>query len=653
MTSFVSLMLSVLLTFSSCFIGFTKTVQSVFDCTGLPYAFAARGIADLVRVVESKKEQYPEEHAAEKKVFADDTGDDFVTAPEIIIQTETWKAVEVSLESEKTYADPFNDVDIDLVLVNGDVKYTVPGFWDGGNTWKVRFACPAAGEWYYKTVCTDSGNSALDGRTGKVVCGKYSGELEIYRHGFLSTAYGKKYITYDDGTPFFYLGDTHWSLGDETVDMVNIIAGKRASQGFTVWQSEPIGARFNFTDGISENDMAGFDDYDAKFRIIADAGLVHANAAFFYPADMHTLICNFGGYLDGGFASDGAKAYLEKAARYWVARYSAYPVLWTLGQETDNDFYNYAGVWNSENNPYKLLAEYIGRYDPYSHPLSAHMEYSGGTSAYGSGKGSDEKLEVYNEGPDASAFRNVPNHTWFAAQWSPGITDRSDCKVERDFWYNSQGKPVINYEGRYDHLWTKNFGSRMQGWASFLSGMFGYGWGAHDTWSYLNTYDEGNDSWDGVDNITSEEKTNATWEDALEYQSSYQCGYMKNFFSTFDWWNLIPRFDDKLYFWPEISVKSYAASNADNSEMVIYFFSFSDPTVGELPNSNIFGGTLTGRIGSLEPSTEYKYKWFNPITGEFSEEGSFISTAFGTYSIGEKMWNGEPVQTDMVFYMYK
>lgn len=185
------------------------------------------------------------------------------------------------------------------------------------------------------------------GRTGKVFCTEYSGDLDIYKHGFVTTEYGKKYFTYADGTPFFYLGDTHWSLGDETVDMVKTICEKRTSQGFTVFQSEPIGAAFDMTNGITEEDMAGLAINDEKFRIIADNGLVHANAQFFFPSYMEILIANNGGYSDKIIAdgmhelSDQAKIYLEKLSRYWVARYGAYPVMWTLGQEVDNDFY-----WN-------------------------------------------------------------------------------------------------------------------------------------------------------------------------------------------------------------------------------------------------------------------------------------------------------------------
>lgn len=160
--------------------------------------------------------------------------------PEQTLNAETWVANEIAFESEESYASPFNDVDVELHLWGNGRLYKIPAFWDGGNIWKVRFACPSEGDWYFRTVCTDAENTSLDSRTGKVICSEYSGEYDIYKHGFVTTNAGNKYFTYDDGTPFFYLGDTHWSLGDETVDMVKTICEKRVSQGFTVYQSEPI-----------------------------------------------------------------------------------------------------------------------------------------------------------------------------------------------------------------------------------------------------------------------------------------------------------------------------------------------------------------------------------------------------------------------------
>ena len=582
---------------------------------------------------------------------------------EVTLDTETWVMNERSYISEKSYADCFNDVTLDLILIGNGRQYTVPGFWDGGSEWKIRFVCPSAGIWYFYTVCSDKNNEALNGRTGKVVCTEYSGEYEIYKNGFVTTDYGKKYFTYDNGIPFLYLGDTHWSLGDETLNMIETICETRAAQGFTVFQSEPIGAKFDLTDGVTDADMAGFAEYDKKFGIIAQNGLVHANAEFFFPSAMDGLIANYGGYggsrkeviIDGETVefhelSDGVRAYLEKLSRYWVARYSAFPVLWTLGQEVDNDFYwrldNHSG-WSYVNNPYKAVAEYIDKYDCYDHPLTAHQEHSGATAAYGSGIGAADEHKIYNRNALPSAFRDIKSHSWYAVQWSPSKSEQFDFNVAKDYWFNSQGKPAINYEGAYCGLWTKNFGARMQGWCSYLSGMYGYGWGGHDTWSYTNIYDEENTSFDGVDTITSQEKIDATWQDSLAYESGYQCGYMMRFFKDIEWYELIPRFDNLSYFVPSPNVFYSYASNKNNSKIVIYFYSFSDGSVAQKPNSNKYAGAATGTVGNLEKRQSYKYKWFDPIKGEYTEAGTFTSSCFGTWYVGQK------AATDMVLYIEK
>ena len=587
------------------------------------------------------------------KAYSDDN---FAKNPEQTLETETWIATELTFRSNKAYADPFNDVQLDLLLYGNGKLYTVPGFWNGGNEWKVRFVCPEAGEWLYKTVCSDAADTSLDGRTGKVICSEYSGDLEIYKHGFISADSGKKYLTYADGTPFFWLGDTHWSLGGESAEMVTTICEKRVSQGFTVIQSEPLDVTFDFTNGISQEDMSGFAEFDKKFEIIAQYGLVHANAQFFFPYFMQVFIENHGGY-SGKVISDGmhdlsdeAKTALEKISRYWVARYGAYPVVWTLGQEVDNDFYGDDEThpeWNHINNPYKLVAEYLDKYDAYDHPITAHQENAGDTNAYGDGKDATDKCKVYNKDAKTSAFRDVEAHDFYAAQWHTKKTKQSDFSIEKDFWFNSNGKPVINYEGQYCYLWTKNFGSRMQGWTAYLNGMYGYGWGGQDTWCYLSPYDEESDSSDGVDIITSEEKTNATWIDALEYESSYQVGYMKEFFSNTSWHELIPRFNNKAYFAPCLNVYYTYASNKDNSDIVIYFYSFSNKSVGQTPNSKN-GGQKTGTVGGLTPGAKYTYRWFDPINGEFSEEYTFYASSFGTYYIGSK-----PAATDMTIHITK
>ena len=42
---------------------------------------------------------------------------------------------------------------------------------------------------------------------------------------------------------------------------------------------------------------------------------------------------------------------IEKLSRYWVARYAAYPVMWTTAQETDDDYY---GTVKPDENPWLI-----------------------------------------------------------------------------------------------------------------------------------------------------------------------------------------------------------------------------------------------------------------------------------------------------------
>ncbi len=591
----------------------------------------------------------------------------FTGAAEQTLTAETWRAVELVYESEKSYADPFSDVTLDLQLYGNGRLYTVPGFWDGGSTWRIRFVCPAAGTWQCLTVCSDPSNAALHGRTATVNCAPYTGELEIYRHGFVTTRYGEKYLTYEDGTPFFYLGDTHWNFGNEPLNAVSEVSAKRAAQGFTVWQSEPNGdftPDYDLTDGVTDADITGLHMLDERYAVIAENGLVHANAEFFFPPLMNELIKKHGGYSDTlltGYVlhkkttsydlSAEAKVYLEALSRYWVARFGAYPVIWTLGQEVDNDFYNAEynkQEWSALNQPYKLAAEYVAKYDPYCQPVTAHQESTGNTVAYGNGEGTGELRMIYYLNGYPSAFRNVPAHTMYAAQWSPNLTKRDDFVSSKDYWYNGQGKPVVNYEGRYCYYWTKDFGARVQGWAAYLNGLYGYGWGGQGTWYYTEHFNPEPDSNDGVDTVTEEEKVTMHWQDAMEYASSYQVGYMRRFLEDAGWQDLIPRFNNWSYFVPASNVYAYCASSKANDKAVVYFYSFTDPSVGETANTKNNGGVLTGTVGSLTPFAEYAYRWFDPISGEYIAEGTFRASALGTWFAGTR-----PAATDMALLIEK
>ena len=118
---------------------------------------------------------------------------------------------EWSFTSRGTCDDPFNDVELDVVFTGPDgEERTVPAFWAGGRTWKVRYASPEAGRHAWRSVCSDTSDTGLHGREGELEVVPYEGGNPLWRHGPLRRSSDGRYLEHADGTPFFWLADTWW-----------------------------------------------------------------------------------------------------------------------------------------------------------------------------------------------------------------------------------------------------------------------------------------------------------------------------------------------------------------------------------------------------------------------------------------------------------
>ncbi|CAF3287521.1 unnamed protein product [Rotaria sp. Silwood2] len=95
----------------------------------------------------------------------------------------------------------------------------------------------------------DANDSGLNNQTGLITCIPYTGKLSIYQHGFIKPSANNRYLTYADGIPFYWLGDTHWSgfniaeRFNESNDirftsMFKGMIDRRLEQGCTVWKAE-------------------------------------------------------------------------------------------------------------------------------------------------------------------------------------------------------------------------------------------------------------------------------------------------------------------------------------------------------------------------------------------------------------------------------
>lgn len=515
----------------------------------------------------------------------------------LVTQTETWIANEMTFIAQNPVDDPLNTRTFDVEFTNGHVTFKMPGFWDGDNVWRVRFALPSEGTWTYTTEFSDTTDSGVHDKTGKITVEEYLGDLDIYKHGFVKTQANTRYFMYADGTPFFYLGDTHWTMlseefdsagaradGIETDSHFKYIVDKRVEQGFTVYQSEPIGASFDLSNGLDASDIKGFKDADKYFKYIADKGLVHANSQFFFTSEMSQLVA--------GKSQAEYQAVLDTLTRYWIARFGAYPVMYTVAQEVDNDYYSGMNI-----TPWKYVCESLYRQDPYKNPISAHQEAAE----------HEINNSKYNEtAASNSSFRDTTGHTWWATQWKAKLNDTFDYEIVRDYWNNGQGKPIVSYEGNYDGYWTNEYGARAQGWVAFLNGMAGHGYGAIDMWAYNSNFDsEALVERNGV--TISVEGKRTHWGTSIKYATGDQMGYMREFFENYEWWNLTPAFGDSDKF--SKSASHFLLASTGNDLYIAYIFDGIAKT----------GTTRTGTIKNLDKNADYTYQWFNPRTGEFSQ----------------------------------
>lgn len=548
--------------------------------------------------------------------------------------TEKWIAIDIAFTATKEIKE-IQDAELDVTFTNrtSGTKMVMPAFWDGGTSWIVRFAPTECGVWDYATS-TSGDDIGLDGLKGTLASNPYTGDLLIYKHGFVKTQKDTRYFVYDDGTPFFYLGDTHWAMLKEEIDEAGknaadvdtdshfkYIVDRRVAQKFTVYQSEPIGHTFDVTNGITKADIKGFQTDDRYFAYIAQSGLVHANAQFMFPSEITQKF-----FTDNDF--------LRSISRYWVARYAAYPVMWTLGQEIDNDYFGNNGI-TTTNNPYRMIAKYINECDPYKHPLTGHQENAvnvtakGGVEAYDATWGKKD-----TKTSERSVFYGNTWHDWYGSQWRPAVGEQYIFDTPRDYWENDT-KVTINYESRYDMLYTKRFGARANGWISFLSGMYGYGYGAADIWCYLSTYSFDSESTDGVETVTTTEKK-MPWGEAVFLPASDDMTRMRGFLEAAGWWKLVPDFEGKNAYKADKSATDvfYAVAHDGNDVYVAYLYNQSEKTAGSFVN--------------MDDSATYTVQWFNPETGEYTLVSDSVKSSGGTYNLPAK-----PAALDMVLLVTK
>lgn len=524
---------------------------------------------------------------------------------------EQWRCVDIAIETTKNYANPFEEVDVFGVFKgpNGE-EIKLLAFWDGENTWVLRFAPTSVGTWTYAIESTDAENADFSGE-GSVECVPYEGELDMYKHGFLKVSEDKDYLEHADGTPFFWLGDTHWTfVTEERFDESNCpkyksqfkaCVDKRVEQKFTVYQC-------NFRDGK----VNGFFGRNIDFMHETENGFIPNIEEFKNNADPKMkYLADKGLYIAVGYAwgfdmennGENACERYKKFAKYVAARYGAYPVAWTLAGELPGymgDLEKNAELWNQ-------VAKEGEKWSAYNNLQSAHLACS------------RPFPKIYE------------NESWFDfAMSQAGHGDFSmDQKMYMEFKEMYKGHPVLESEATYEGATSNEYTSRvipaeMMRRLAYLimqNGGCGYTYGCNGIWELQIEAGVGGIGWGDM-----------AWWDGLELPGADQLTIFRDFYESVNWSTLKPLSDDVAItkcFFMETDTRTKISFTGNKNLTTI---------VGYMSETSMRAFEIRGVSGEA-----YKMWFMDPGTGEKTvcEELVYPVDGVITYDPGNAFANKE------------
>lgn len=125
-----------------------------------------------------------------------------------------WQMQELTFHAKNTYKNAYTSVTVWVDLSGPGFKKRVYGFWDGGDTFRVRVVATQPGVWNWKSGSStnDVGLSLKTGFFTAINWSEKEKEENPLRHGFLRPSPNQHALNHADGTPFFIIGDTWYSL---------------------------------------------------------------------------------------------------------------------------------------------------------------------------------------------------------------------------------------------------------------------------------------------------------------------------------------------------------------------------------------------------------------------------------------------------------
>ena len=529
-----------------------------------------------------------------------------------------WHRFETSIELDvSTDTDPIRDVLAEAIFTAPDGRsLPVPAFWDGGRTWRARFAPHIEGTWRYAwRVRAGSGGQGVRGTAsharpatpadqlgvqgsaaspaggapaGTFQCVPYTGTNPFYLHGPIRTSPDAPHLIHADGTPFFFLADTVWNgpMLSTPEDWAHYVQ-TRQQQKFTAaqyvstqWRTAPDGGphgpAYEGGDHLTRINPTFFQHLDQKLDLLTEHGIAGVPVLLWAIKGGANKETNPGNVL-----SEGDCALL---AGYQVARWHAHPVLFILngdGKYLDGE----AARWR------RIGRTVFGHTRRHERPPT--IVHPGGQTWVGHEFRDEGWLDVVGyqsgHGDDEKAWR------WIVQ--GPPATE----------WASVPGKVVMNIESPYeDHLSYQSkerhpavHVRRANYWSLMVSPTAGVTYGGHGIWGWD----------DGTAPPVAHPNTGVPkhWREALHLPGAEQMTHLYDAFASLPWWQLRPA-KELLAAQPgEAEVLRYitAARAEDGSCAILYLAG---------------GGEVALDTTALRDSL--RATWLNPRNGARTEAGT-------------------------------
>jgi len=418
-----------------------------------------------------------------------------------------------------------------------------------------------------------------------------STNLESVKDTKFKVSSNGRFLTNQDGAPFFYLGDTAWTLLKRlNREDVDVYLKNRAAKGFTVIQAYVLR-------GLKGPNVYG----ELPLR---DRDPTKPNEAYFENVDyivnkanelglVMGLVTCWGEHVRGGrsdeqvFNTSNAHAY----GRFLSNRYRDNAVIWLLGG--DRDPLDAKDVWSA-------LARGLKDGSEGTHLVSYH--------------GPGPRMAAY---PSSSHWFH--NEDWLdfnTIQSGHGWAIPNYNFVAHDYDLKPT-KPTLDMEPRYENFPDQRTGTRKRMdahqareamyWA-MLAGAAGAGYGCNDIWQF---YDEAKTPYWTGDEFTYPARFPTTnWHAAMDFPGAFGVGFGRRLFELRPWYKLVP--DQSVISAGQGEGEDHVqAARADDGSFLIGYLTFGNP--------------ITIRMNAIS-APKVKAQWYDPRQGTWRHIGEYSNT---------------------------